>query len=137
MTLAETKHNFSGGELSKSLQRRSDLEIYRNGLGRVDNFLPLLGGGLQFRPGVEFIVKYGDYVGPYRGMFSFVYKEGYYGNSYGDLDTVFVSFVTEEVGFPIVQTLVRFHIRSTEFGNASILSVGEITGTTDLDYIFF
>jgi hypothetical protein len=46
--------NFSAGLLSPYLRGRFDLDKYGSGCQVLDNFLPLLQGGIKFRPGTAF-----------------------------------------------------------------------------------
>ncbi|QDP54608.1 MAG: hypothetical protein Tp118DCM00d2C30442581_46 [Prokaryotic dsDNA virus sp.] len=47
--------NFNGGELSRKLDGRSDLPIYKNGCRSLENFKVLPQGGVERRTGTEFI----------------------------------------------------------------------------------
>lgn len=46
-------NNFSYGEMSKKLYGRVDLDIYSKSAATVENFFPMLQGGLQRRPGTK------------------------------------------------------------------------------------
>lgn len=48
------QNNFSSGELSPSVWGRIDRPFYKNGVEISRNFIPLLTGGLFFRPGFEY-----------------------------------------------------------------------------------
>jgi hypothetical protein len=52
-----TQTNFTGGEISPRLLGRSDLNRYSNGARTVRNFVVQKHGGLDRRPGTEFIAK--------------------------------------------------------------------------------
>ena len=46
---------FTAGELSPWLSTRFDLQAYQRGAARICNFEVLPYGGLQLRPGTEFV----------------------------------------------------------------------------------
>lgn len=45
--------SFSGGEISKEVLQRVDLEKYPTMAALMENFMPQLQGGMQFRPGLQ------------------------------------------------------------------------------------
>jgi hypothetical protein len=45
--------DFSAGQLSTKLRSRFDLEIYRKGLQKCDNFIPTIPCGVTYRPGIR------------------------------------------------------------------------------------
>ena len=47
--------SFAAGELSPRLQGRVDLDIYKKGLRRLENFIVSSSGGLEFRRGAELV----------------------------------------------------------------------------------
>jgi hypothetical protein len=47
--------SFSGGEVSKEVLQRVDLEKYPTMAERMENFMPQLQGGTQFRPGLQML----------------------------------------------------------------------------------
>tara|TARA_Y100000310_G_scaffold321795_2_gene379944 strand:- start:2553 stop:5069 length:2517 start_codon:yes stop_codon:yes gene_type:complete len=51
------QNNFNGGEISPLLFGRPDVERYGTGLGTCENFVPLIQGPLERRPGSHFIVS--------------------------------------------------------------------------------
>ncbi|MDB4033634.1 hypothetical protein N9468_04620 [Flavobacteriaceae bacterium] len=46
---------FIGGELAPKLWGRTDLDRYITSSARIENFIPLAEGGLDFRPGTDFV----------------------------------------------------------------------------------
>lgn len=50
----DTKHNFSGGELSPKLRGRNDLEIYFSSVDRMENFIPGIEGEATLRTGTAY-----------------------------------------------------------------------------------
>ena len=48
---------FNSGELSRKMDGRSDLEMYKTGCRDLDNFYVLSQGGVERRSGTEFIAK--------------------------------------------------------------------------------
>lgn len=52
-----TQNNFSSGELSPTLEGRSDLKEYSNGVSELSNFIPLKDGGIQRRSGTKIYPK--------------------------------------------------------------------------------
>lgn len=52
-----TANNFSYGEISKKLYGRVDLDIYSKSAATVENFFPMLQGGLKRRPGTKEIIN--------------------------------------------------------------------------------
>lgn len=55
--------NFTSGELDPQFLARMDLTQYQNGAEKVRNFLPLPQGGVERRPGLEFIDDIGTLAG--------------------------------------------------------------------------
>lgn len=53
-------NNFTTGEVSPKLAARYDLSVYQNGVSRLENFLPMIQGGITRRPGTKAI---GDALG--------------------------------------------------------------------------
>jgi hypothetical protein len=51
---------FNSGELSPKLYGRSDLDIYKNGCSRLENFFVLPQGGIERRPGTVYIDETAD-----------------------------------------------------------------------------
>ena len=47
--------NFNGGEYSPKIDARSDTEKYVSGCRKLENMIPLIFGGVEKRPGTEFI----------------------------------------------------------------------------------
>lgn len=57
-----TRHRFNGGEVSPEVAlARSDMEFYSKGCQTLENFIPLLRGGVMRRPGFE---RYSDWIDP-------------------------------------------------------------------------
>ena len=48
---------FNSGELSPNMDGRTDLQIYKKGVSHLENFTILPQGGVERRPGTEFIAK--------------------------------------------------------------------------------
>ncbi len=48
-------NNFTTGEVSPKLAARYDLSVYQNGVSRLENFLPMIQGGITRRPGTKAI----------------------------------------------------------------------------------
>ena len=46
-------NNFTTGEVSPKLGARYDLAVYQNGVSRLENFLPMIQGGITRRPGTR------------------------------------------------------------------------------------
>lgn len=53
-------NNFNGGELSPKLDARLDLQKYQTGCRILENFIPLVEGGAQARPGLYFVAEIKD-----------------------------------------------------------------------------
>ena len=49
--------NLNGGEMSPKIDARADLEKYNYGCRTLENFLPLIYGPIERRPGTKFIHK--------------------------------------------------------------------------------
>jgi len=56
------KNNFSAGELSSSMEGRSDTPLYQNGVKKMINWMVLPSGGIIRRPGTQLVYAYGDYL---------------------------------------------------------------------------
>ena len=52
--------SFQGGELSRKMDGRSDLEVYKTGCRDLQNFYVLPQGGVERRPGTEFLILTGS-----------------------------------------------------------------------------
>ena len=48
------QNNFNAGQLSALVQSRADIDQYKNGVAELTNFIPVIQGGLQRRPGSRF-----------------------------------------------------------------------------------
>jgi hypothetical protein len=46
-------NNFTTGEVSPKLGARYDLTVYQNGVSRLENFMPMIQGGVTRRPGTK------------------------------------------------------------------------------------
>lgn len=46
-------NNFTTGEVSPKLGARYDLTVYQNGVSRLENFMPMIQGGITRRPGTK------------------------------------------------------------------------------------
>jgi hypothetical protein len=57
MAISQLINSFSAGEMSPFLDGRSDLEKYRSGCLRCENFILLPYGGVVRRPGTEFLAE--------------------------------------------------------------------------------
>lgn len=53
-------NSFNAGELSPQLKGRADLEKYKNGCDRLENFLPQIFGPARKRPGTRFVLATKD-----------------------------------------------------------------------------
>lgn len=58
--------NFNAGELTPKLRYRCDLDKYQNGAARLENFTVMPQGGLENRPGLEYIAEAKSSVAPVR-----------------------------------------------------------------------
>lgn len=47
--------NLNGGEFSPLIDVRSDLEKYKSGCRKLENFIPRVYGAIERRPGTKFI----------------------------------------------------------------------------------
>lgn len=56
MIANQVYNNFASGELSPSVWGRSDRPFYNTGLEFCRNYIPLLTGGLLFRPGFSYVI---------------------------------------------------------------------------------
>ena len=54
------QNTFNAGELSPLLDGRSDLSKYANGADTLENFIPMVQGGLQRRPGSVYVAEVKD-----------------------------------------------------------------------------
>jgi hypothetical protein len=51
---------FNGGEISPKLDARSDLQKYLSSCIKMENFIPLVEGGVQCRPGLYYVAEIKD-----------------------------------------------------------------------------
>ena len=58
------KSNFSSGELSPTLEGRSDIKEYTQGLAFYENFHTMKSGGAAKRQGSRFVTEFTDMVDP-------------------------------------------------------------------------
>ncbi|HJD63634.1 MAG TPA: hypothetical protein LFW13_01275 [Rickettsia endosymbiont of Sericostoma sp.] len=49
------KNNFSGGELTPTIEGRTELALYQNGVKKLINFMLLPSGGIMRRHGTQFV----------------------------------------------------------------------------------
>jgi len=54
------QNNFNAGQLSALVQSRADIDQYKNGVAELTNFIPVIQGGLQRRPGSRFVNEVKD-----------------------------------------------------------------------------
>ncbi len=47
--------NLNGGEFTPLIDARSDVEKYRSGCRKLENFIPRIYGAIERRPGTKFI----------------------------------------------------------------------------------
>lgn len=47
--------NLNGGEFTPLIDARSDIEKYRSGCRKLENFIPRIYGSIERRPGTKFI----------------------------------------------------------------------------------
>lgn len=47
--------NLNGGEFTPLIDTRSDIEKYRSGCRKLENFIPRIYGAIERRPGTRFI----------------------------------------------------------------------------------
>ena len=47
--------NFNGGVFTPLIDARSDIEKYRSGCRKLENFIPRIYGSIERRPGTKFI----------------------------------------------------------------------------------
>ncbi|WP_250310980.1 phage tail protein [Rickettsia endosymbiont of Oedothorax gibbosus] len=56
------KNNFSGGELTPTIEGRTELVLYQNGVKKLINFMLLPSGGIMRRHGTQFVHLFNDNV---------------------------------------------------------------------------
>ncbi|MFP3035269.1 MAG: hypothetical protein ACEY3C_07240, partial [Candidatus Tisiphia sp.] len=56
------KNNFSGGELTPTIEGRTELALYQNGVKKLINFMLLPSGGIMRRHGTQFVHLFNDNV---------------------------------------------------------------------------
>jgi hypothetical protein len=56
------KNNFSGGELTPTIEGRTELALYQNGVKKLINFMLLPSGGIMRRHGTQFVYLFSDNV---------------------------------------------------------------------------
>lgn len=56
------KNNFSGGELTPTIEGRTELALYQNGVKKLINFMLLPSGGIMRRHGTQFVHLFSDNV---------------------------------------------------------------------------
>jgi hypothetical protein len=57
---AQTQTNFTAGELSPRVFGRTDLARYKNGVGTLENWLPMRQGAVTRRPGFRYVTEVKD-----------------------------------------------------------------------------
>lgn len=57
---SQTQPTFAGGEVSPAVAARVDLELYSNSLAKCRNFIVRKTGGIDNRPGTEYVGEIGD-----------------------------------------------------------------------------
>jgi len=55
------KNNFSGGELTPTIEGRNELGLYQNGAKKLTNFIILPSGGIMRRHGTSFVHKFNNH----------------------------------------------------------------------------
>ena len=59
-TVAPIQNNFTGGEFSPLVHARSDVDRYKTGARKVENFIPSIQGSLLRRPATQFVAEVKD-----------------------------------------------------------------------------
>jgi hypothetical protein len=71
------KTSFNGGELSPRLDGRVDIDKYSNGCSVLENFIPLVQGGIMKRPGTQFISSTKGDQKVWLAKFEFTYQQSF------------------------------------------------------------
>lgn len=66
--------NFAGGEVSRKVSSRLDIEVYYRSLMKCQNFIPQFQGGVEYRPGFSFLGNAGLVTSP-SVLIPFVYRD--------------------------------------------------------------
>lgn len=59
-TVAPIQNNFTGGEFSPLVHARSDVDRYKTGARKMENFIPSIQGSLLRRPATQFVAEVKD-----------------------------------------------------------------------------
>ncbi len=60
MKITPVRNNFNGGELSPKIDWRGDIDKYQSGCKTIQNFIPLVEGGVVRMPGTYFVTEVKD-----------------------------------------------------------------------------
>lgn len=71
------KTSFNGGELSQRLDGRVDIDKYSNGCSVLENFIPLVQGGIMKRPGTQFINSTKNNQKVWLAKFEFTFQQSF------------------------------------------------------------
>jgi len=66
--------NFAGGEVSRKVSSRLDIDVYYRSLMKCQNFIPQFQGGVEYRPGTSFLGNAGLVSAP-SVLIPFVYRD--------------------------------------------------------------
>ena len=71
------KTSFNAGELSPRLDGRIDIDKYSNGCSVLENFIPLVQGGIMKRPGTQYISSTKNNQKVWLAKFEFTYSQSF------------------------------------------------------------
>jgi hypothetical protein len=130
-----SKNAFSSGELTPTMEGRTDLPIYQHGAAKLINFMILPSGGIKRRHGTEYIHHFDDNPPPVRCMLNMMYSRSisflviftYLGeNEEGEDETKIEVFINGE-GAPIILDNIEVKLKSSKFSYTSYQGVSYIS----------
>ncbi len=125
-----SKNAFSSGELTPTMEGRTDLPIYQHGVKKLINFMILPSGGIKRRHGTEYIHHFDDNPPPARCMLNMMYSRSIsflvIFTYLGEDETKIEVFINGE-GEPIVLDNIAVKLKSSKFSYASYQGVSYIS----------
>ena len=125
-----SKNAFSSGELTPTMEGRSDLPIYAHGVKKLINFMILPSGGIKRRHGTEYVHHFDEKQPPTRSMLNMIYSRSF---SFLVIFTAKAEKLTQvEVmingeGTPVILGNLPIQLKSNNFSYVSYQGVAYIS----------
>ena len=130
-----SKNAFSSGELTPTMEGRSDLPIYQHGVKKLINFMILPSGGIKRRHGTQYIHHFAERVPPARCMLNMMYSRAFSflviftatKNAETDAKETKIEVLINGEGKPILLDNVEIELKTSKFSYTSYQGMAYIS----------